>query len=759
MPRAPTRPLNDAADGLASDPLSGDDNPSNVLSILIATDNHLGYLEKDPVRPNDSFRAFEEVLQLAKIHDVDFVLLRGDLFHENKPSRNAMYTAMSLLRKYCMGDKPCRLEFLSDQSVNLPGRHFSIVNFQDPNLNISLPIFSIHGNHDDPFGDGNLAALDVLSVAGLVNYFGRADNVENITVTPLLMRKGTTQVAVYGIGNVRDERLYRTFVTGGVRCCDRGTTLTIGSICSCCIRIGKVVCFLKIAILALNRRPIRATHTAKGHIAPHFIDPFIHLVLWGHEHECRVDPEQQESGFFVTQPGSSVATSLCEGEAVSKHVALLKISGSSTFHLTPIRLKSVRPFVMDEIILGEVDEIVMAKPSAVKAKVQDVLEAKELIDQAKGEWDELHSDETKPPECPLPLIRLRVEYSSLASQNDKAGKFSAFNPQRFGARFVDRVANPKDVLQFYRKKQQAKKFDGQASRVNAPAPFLPDALDAVSIENIVLDHLKTSAQLTILPENELSDAVRAMVEKDDRSVIKEFVEQSLQRTREKMKDQQAAEEEDVELAAKKEKERYAEEYSKKDKSQRIRGKARERPAGRDDDRDDDGGEGHCGQEKEDDEEEEEQPQPKRGRGSRGGRGAGTTARGRGSRGGARGGRGASTAAAPKAKSRQKAVISDDDEDEEMEELPRRNYRDVDEDDDLRLMMELDEEEEEAPKPAKAAPTAAKRGNFAFGGSNMGQPMIPPPKLTKPTATGAPNTSDPSTTKPAPAGSGSKRALP
>lgn len=24
------------------------------------------------------------------------------------------------------------------------------VNFEDPNLNISIPVFSIHGNHDDP---------------------------------------------------------------------------------------------------------------------------------------------------------------------------------------------------------------------------------------------------------------------------------------------------------------------------------------------------------------------------------------------------------------------------------------------------------------------------------------------------------------------------------------------------------------------------------------------------------------------------------
>ncbi|KAJ3302181.1 meiotic recombination, partial [Gonapodya sp. JEL0774] len=58
-----------SANGAASDPVSVDEDSSNVISILIATDNHLGYLEKDPVRSNDSFRAFEEVLQLAKEND------------------------------------------------------------------------------------------------------------------------------------------------------------------------------------------------------------------------------------------------------------------------------------------------------------------------------------------------------------------------------------------------------------------------------------------------------------------------------------------------------------------------------------------------------------------------------------------------------------------------------------------------------------------------------------------------------------------
>jgi len=47
------------------------------------------------------------------------------------------------------------------------------VNFEDPNLNVGLPVFTIHGNHDDPTGADSLSAVDLLSTAGLVNYFGK----------------------------------------------------------------------------------------------------------------------------------------------------------------------------------------------------------------------------------------------------------------------------------------------------------------------------------------------------------------------------------------------------------------------------------------------------------------------------------------------------------------------------------------------------------------------------------------------------------
>ena len=77
---------------------------------------------------------------------------------------------------------------------------FSTANFLDPNFNVSIPVFSIHGNHDDPCGNPSLAALDLLSISGLVNYFGKQNEVDDITVSPILLQKGTSKLAIYGIG-------------------------------------------------------------------------------------------------------------------------------------------------------------------------------------------------------------------------------------------------------------------------------------------------------------------------------------------------------------------------------------------------------------------------------------------------------------------------------------------------------------------------------------------------------------------------------
>jgi len=59
--------------------------------------------------------------------------------------------------------------------------------------------------------------MDILHVSNLVNYFGKVDDIEKIELSPVLLQKGVTKLALYGLGNARDERLHRVFRKGNVK--------------------------------------------------------------------------------------------------------------------------------------------------------------------------------------------------------------------------------------------------------------------------------------------------------------------------------------------------------------------------------------------------------------------------------------------------------------------------------------------------------------------------------------------------------------
>lgn len=48
------------------EPIINDD----TVRIMLATDNHIGYNERDPIRGQDSINTFKEILQLAIKYDV-----------------------------------------------------------------------------------------------------------------------------------------------------------------------------------------------------------------------------------------------------------------------------------------------------------------------------------------------------------------------------------------------------------------------------------------------------------------------------------------------------------------------------------------------------------------------------------------------------------------------------------------------------------------------------------------------------------------
>lgn len=230
------------------------------------------------------------------------------------------------------------------------------------------------------------------------------------------------------------------------------------------------------------------------------------------------------------------------GEAVPKHVAVLSVTGRD-FKVESIRLKTVRPFVMKEIILSE-DKT--AKSFAKKDNrtlltryLMEVVEG--LIEQAKEEWLEVqeegdHDDE---PEVPLPLIRLRVEYSA-----PDGGNFDCENPQRFSNRFVGKVANVNDVVQFYRKKAGSTRKAQSGAELPEESILAQLSIDSVKVEKLVREFL-TAQSLTILPQNSFGDAVSQFVDKDDKHAMEMFVNESLLDQTKHLMDVDHADEDDI----------------------------------------------------------------------------------------------------------------------------------------------------------------------------------------------------------------------
>ena len=87
------------------------DDP-DTFNIFIATDNHLGFKETDAVRGDDSFNAMEEIFQMAG--DYDMLVLGGDLFHDNKPTRHCLHRTIGMFRKHCLKDKAIKFNVVSD---------------------------------------------------------------------------------------------------------------------------------------------------------------------------------------------------------------------------------------------------------------------------------------------------------------------------------------------------------------------------------------------------------------------------------------------------------------------------------------------------------------------------------------------------------------------------------------------------------------------------------------------------------------------
>lgn len=490
----------------------------DTFRILLTTDNHVGYMENDQIRGDDSWKTFAEILSIGRERDVDFILQGGDLFHVNSPTKKSYYHVMRSLREHCWCDKPIEYKLVSDPSDAMAAKHFTYPAEYDMNVNVGMPLYAISGNHDDATGEELLSPLDVLGVSGLLNHFGRVIDNEQISICPLLFNKGSTNLALYGLHSIREERLMKTMASGNLEFLepDTGDDGTIQWFNLMCIHQNHV-----------HRPGVKVVEETS---LPTFLD----FILWGHEHDCRpVAMRNDITGSYILQAGSSIATSLTEGETLDKHVYILSIKGKD-FSLEPIKLKTVRPFVMKDVILSRTG---LRATSSNKKEVLNFLmmQVELMIEQANSVWKEnnvelFEEGIVTEADIPLPLIRLRVEYS---------GGYEVENPRYFSNRFVGKVANVNDVVLFYKRKKYQDRngrkllvdkgecesdIDDEVNDDNEDLLGFANEDEENNILGMINDKINDQ-DLILLTKKKVSETLENLVEHDqERSILNRFVQ-------------------------------------------------------------------------------------------------------------------------------------------------------------------------------------------------------------------------------------------
>lgn len=477
--------------------------PETTIRLVIATDNHIGCYERDAQRSYESYSAFAEVLDGAKNSGADAVLLGGDLFDVNVPTRATQLKTLRLLRTAVMGSTAVYLSAAYNRGVLHHAPPFEHLNYENPDWNVALPVFVIHGNHDDPV-EGS-SAIDVLAEAGLVNYFGAQESQDEFVVSPIRLEKGGSRVALFGIGYYADMRY------------------------NALLRQGKVL-FQKpdawddafaVCLIHQNRYHRNASSTELA-VDDNHLPAWLDGVVWGHEHESIPVFKPNDAGVPICQLGSTIITALTESEALCpKHYLIVEVcAGWWRFRAVPLR--NVRKLYFEDFVLSQEFE----------GRVPEQVPEDEIIQKVKDcirkilEMDALHRP-NRPPGFERPLIRIRVNY---------AGGFPLPRTQLIHADFQDEVANPLDMVQLQRIRKE--RLPGSRDRASAgdianmAEKFIEEDAEggASKIEQLVIDRLVAkNAQFRVFSEKKLTTAVHAYVQSETVSAIPSFVQDEMGR--------------------------------------------------------------------------------------------------------------------------------------------------------------------------------------------------------------------------------------
>lgn len=469
---------------------------------------------------------------------MDFILLGGDLFHVNRPSSSVEHRCIKILRKHQNANDQKSTTFRRIKGRFSHCNTLQYPNFEDPNLTVSYPILTIHGNHDDPTGPQAQSVCEKLATSGLLNYFGYygSKDLSNITIEPIILEKSSVKIALYGLGFIPDYKLKLLFDRGAVEF----------------VKPPKDT--FNVLVVHQNRVPFQKSK----HIPDEIFPKYFHLIIRGHEHSS-MDPEpikDSDVDGMVYQPGSTVATSISAMEAGPKRVGLVtvtsvnKSSGDQkslyAVNYEMINLKKYRKMIIKDISQKEMFKHI--KQTYGTTRITSAVYkrySREYVEKVCKEQLGIISSQvvekldTKDKDLfRLPLFRIRLEYASKKERFDELEIVNQFYPNQ--------TAN-RDII-FFKKQKIVIDSEGQSNNVTFvedddegdidddfdPINLLDERRDTIDlmIENYFLDK-PSDQRLLALSLSEYTNAVRGSTE--DGNVISKVLKEKKRDVTEKYK--------------------------------------------------------------------------------------------------------------------------------------------------------------------------------------------------------------------------------
>lgn len=295
---------------------------------------------------------------------------------------------------------------------------------------MSIPIFAIHGDRDDVSGSERLSAMNVLSSAGLLNYVGGSRGASEVVIDPVILQKNNTKLAIHPLSHIHEAHLEQLCRNRKIKfhTLDKET-------------------FNLMMLHQKKAERARNNYKLDDHL------PAVDLIVWGHDQECLIEPQLHQGIITkVSQPGSSVTTSLTKGNSTEKHIGILEVCGKN-FELRPVKLATVRPFVFRSYDIDEHVDVLKLNDGDAQKKLENFfsLKVNEMIIEARKR----RSGHLKQPT--LPLIHLQIMYTDEAH---------FINTLRFGQAFIGKIANPDTLLAFkkVRRNRQSQNINDDALR-------------------------------------------------------------------------------------------------------------------------------------------------------------------------------------------------------------------------------------------------------------------------------------------------------